>query len=752
MNSNAILPILLELLAKSVAILAAAGVLHCALHRASAAKRYYVWAGAFAALLLLPLTKAVPPVWPLSWQKPRPVQLAAPAPIPGLALPSVPYSAAPASITPAKVEAKRLDWRGIAISAWLAGGLSILVYQLMGRIGLAVLNRRSTSLEDPRIIALMQSAVEEAAVKKPISLRIAEGVSVPCTWGSFRPTLLLPKECSEWNDAQLLAVLRHELAHIARHDCLARRLAQLAIALYWPNPLAWLAGATLRTTQEQACDDRVLRHGTSATDYAVLLFESVRTLPRQRIATEQALAMARPSSLESRIVAIVDEMRDRRPGGVFALLGIIAFVATTLTISAIAQVEDAGPSSKRSVPQTEESPGAGRADRKASRKADSIIIPSIKLRKATLRETVDYLRRRSVELDPEKEGINFVLRFSDKDPEMKTPMTLDLTSVSLTEVIKYVADLANVRWRFEPNAVVFISRSDGSNAVLLYREYRLPPGALIPDSQAGNADRPDIRSVFIRHGVKFPEGASAVYIPSRGRLIVRNTEENLDLVEQLVENVTKTANKTAPVEVQVPANKLDTIIIPRLEFRVVKLAEAIEFLSKRIRDLDPEKKGVSLELAWRPEVEQPPITISLANIPAWEALKYVTNLSGAKFRFESEDRIVIEPLNTLSLITKQYRVPANSISTKEGIVKGPDGIMYASPHEFFTAFGVTFPAGASAGLPVSGDTIVMRNTQENLELSEEIVSTLIEAKGGKLPDEKLKELRNTIEDMKAFSR
>jgi hypothetical protein len=252
--------------------------------------------------------------------------------------------------------------------------------------------------------------------------------------------------------------------------------------------------------------------------------------------------------------------------------------------------------------------------------------------------------------------------------------------------------------------------------------------------------------------VKFPEGASAVYIPSRGRLIVRNTEENLDLVEQLVENVTKTANKTAPVEVQVPANKLDTIIIPRLEFRVVKLAEAIEFLSKRIRDLDPEKKGVSLELAWRPEVEQPPITISLANIPAWEALKYVTNLSGAKFRFESEDRIVIEPLNTLSLITKQYRVPANSISTKEGIVKGPDGIMYANPHEFFTAFGVTFPAGASAGLPVSGDTIVMRNTQENLELSEEIVSTLIEAKGGKLPDEKLKELRNTIEDMKAFSR
>ena len=47
-----------------------------------------------------------------------------------------------------------------------------------------------------------------------------------------------------------------------RRDCLTHVIAQLACALYWFNPLAWIAARHVRTERERACDDLVLACGT----------------------------------------------------------------------------------------------------------------------------------------------------------------------------------------------------------------------------------------------------------------------------------------------------------------------------------------------------------------------------------------------------------------------------------------------------------------------------------------------------------
>jgi beta-lactamase regulating signal transducer with metallopeptidase domain len=59
-------------------------------------------------------------------------------------------------------------------------------------------------------------------------------------------------------------VLLHELSHAKRLDCAARLVGQLACAVYWFNPLAWLALTWLQAESERACDDLVLRAGTKA--------------------------------------------------------------------------------------------------------------------------------------------------------------------------------------------------------------------------------------------------------------------------------------------------------------------------------------------------------------------------------------------------------------------------------------------------------------------------------------------------------
>ena len=72
----------------------------------------------------------------------------------------------------------------------------------------------------------------------------------------------MPEDANRWPLERLRIVLLHELAHVKRRDCLTHVVAQLACALHWFNPLAWIAARHIRTERERACDDLVLACGT----------------------------------------------------------------------------------------------------------------------------------------------------------------------------------------------------------------------------------------------------------------------------------------------------------------------------------------------------------------------------------------------------------------------------------------------------------------------------------------------------------
>jgi len=72
--------------------------------------------------------------------------------------------------------------------------------------------------------------------------------------------------------------------------------------------------------------------------------------------------------------------------------------------------------------------------------ASKIIFPSIEFRDATLNECIDFLRIKSRELDPDKKGVNIILK---PGGESSVRITLSLKNVPLSEALRYCAELSN---------------------------------------------------------------------------------------------------------------------------------------------------------------------------------------------------------------------------------------------------------------------------------------------------------------------
>jgi general secretion pathway protein D len=302
-----------------------------------------------------------------------------------------------------------------------------------------------------------------------------------------------------------------------------------------------------------------------------------------------------------------------------------------------------------------------------SRKLNSIIIPHIEFRDATIREAIDVLRQQAVENDPEGKGVNIVLRLvpigqvappsappeaampatgataspapgggGAEAPAATTPVrgrpgappavappsgpaaariTVTLDSIPLGEALRYVATQAGLKVKIEPYAVSIIPLSEQSNE-LITKRYHVPPeffggpldvGYYLQSSLAGTqagggraaepvpvatnviekeavsyqtasgvgtgagatslsnlqqgtastrqslandrqlVGRADAKTMLQSMGVDFPPGASATFWPHSGMLIVRNTQDNLDMVDALVDQ----ANASQPKQVEI---------------------------------------------------------------------------------------------------------------------------------------------------------------------------------------------------------
>ena len=337
---------------KSFVIFAVAGAITAAWRKSSAASRHLVWTAAVCSSIAVPVLGLVLPQW-----RTRSVTLPRPALETSFRINEVPAAAAatprqneiapaidqsskqqvhlsesnaqtsastPTSeSTPLRIElAPPTASRSFKLSllqigmptivglGWLAGFLIVLLPFVIGRLRLLALAAGARPSSDGRWTQLL-ARIDSPAARR-VTLLESDETAMPMTWGVISPVLLLPSATSEWPEWSCRNILFHELAHVERRDCLTQLTARVACALYWFNPLVWVAAHRMQIEREMACDDRVIDTGSRPSEYAGQLLEVARSLRPARATAHAAIAMARRSQLSGRLTAVLDKERNRR--------------------------------------------------------------------------------------------------------------------------------------------------------------------------------------------------------------------------------------------------------------------------------------------------------------------------------------------------------------------------------------------------------------------------------------------------------
>jgi TonB family protein len=220
-------------------------------------------------------------------------------------------------------------------AVWITGVTISLFLLLVGLGRLAWVASRAQRVVQGPWTDLAREISARYSLRRPVVLLQSDHPTMTVTWGLVRPRVILPVSARDWPEDRARVVLCHELAHILRGDWAIQMAAEILRSVYWFNPLVWIACKHLREDSERACDDAVLNFGVDASEYATQLLNLARAFESRRRMWLPAPEMARPSSLEGRIRAMLNARINRQPITRSAgLLTIVAITAVAVSVAA----------------------------------------------------------------------------------------------------------------------------------------------------------------------------------------------------------------------------------------------------------------------------------------------------------------------------------------------------------------------------------------------------------------------------------
>ncbi len=306
----------LSILVGVTVVMAAALGVTSVLRRRRAATRHVLLTAAFAVALALPAATAFAPYVTRQVPVPAPAVVASAVATFDAGTSPLPLHIVSAPATPPIERSASIPFGAVIEGLWLLGFVSSATPVAVGLFQVRALGRRGVPWPHGR--GLTASLAASLGLRRRIDLVVLhEAVSSPMTYGTLRPTIVLPVDAKTWGDDGLTRAIVHELEHIRRADWLTQCLSRTLCAVYWFHPLVWITRRRLVLEAERAADDGVLKYA-EASAYADQLVDLARRLSSGH---QPFLAMANRRDLAARVHALLDGRQPRGRAGAWLVAG-----------------------------------------------------------------------------------------------------------------------------------------------------------------------------------------------------------------------------------------------------------------------------------------------------------------------------------------------------------------------------------------------------------------------------------------------
>ncbi|GAB5527736.1 MAG: hypothetical protein Roseis2KO_56080 [Roseivirga sp.] len=288
-------------------------------------------------------------------------------------------------------------------SIWVVGIIIGLTRYLYNRKALVKTESSAIHCSDDKAQLYLNRIRKALNITRRVSIKVSALVESPMTVGFVKPIIYFPIGLiSGFSSDELETILRHELAHIKRHDYLVNLFLVMLETLFFFNPIVLLLVRDLRREMEYVCDDEVIQaHDQFA--YARALLK----LQENSISYQVALAAQNNNSeFKNRVERMINPNKPKAGSRV----GLVVILLATLLVSS-AFVGNTPPESSEEITMISETPQA--------LKQDTLRVKSRADLEGKLKEFgFEYLKNKVVILDGERvrfiKGKNKALEKADK--------------------------------------------------------------------------------------------------------------------------------------------------------------------------------------------------------------------------------------------------------------------------------------------------------------------------------------------------
>lgn len=228
----------------------------------------------------------------------------------------------------------------LVLGAWLAGAAILVARGMRRRRAVRRLFREASPIADEGTVELAARTASRLGLARPPRLLHHPAVAHPRVGGVRHSAVYLPLDFTTLPREARRMVLLHELSHVQRRDAAVSLVTELAAALFWFNPLVWLAARRCGRVQEIAADSRVVDGGIRPSRYADYLLECWRRMADMPGPSPATLSITGDCMLSERIRSVLDPTtRHRAPArqtsklvgaGFAALLALIIWAPAAL--------------------------------------------------------------------------------------------------------------------------------------------------------------------------------------------------------------------------------------------------------------------------------------------------------------------------------------------------------------------------------------------------------------------------------------